>query len=139
MKKELYICIITLFALFISFIACVILNTWGLEMLLICSIVFFGWGMFCVGLFLNSKKKLDTSKIIIFILIYIGGIMAGLSYYLAYIGREEIAEGLSKAALIELVAPAVIMLIKSLAENLSINNNWPDKPIKKEISDDDPI
>lgn len=53
--------------------------------------------------------------------------MAGFSYYLAYIEREEIAESLSKAALVELVAPAVIMLIKSLVENLSINNTWPDK------------
>lgn len=53
--------------------------------------------------------------------------MAGFSYYLAYIEREEIAESLSKAALVELVAPAVIMLLKSLFENLSMHNKWPDK------------
>ena len=63
--------------------------------------------------------------------------MAGFSYYLAYIQREEIAESLSKAALVELVVPAVIMLIKSLVENLSINNTWPDKKDCK-IEDETP-
>lgn len=56
--------------------------------------------------------------------------MSGFSYYLAYIQREEIAESLSKAAIVELVAPAVMILIKSLVENLSINNEWPDRPAK---------
>lgn len=64
--------------------------------------------------------------------------MAGFSYYLAYIGREEIAENLSRAALIELVAPAVMMLLKSLVENLSMHNNWPDKEQDSSREDKDP-
>lgn len=63
--------------------------------------------------------------------------MAGFSYYLAYIGREEIAESLSKAAITELVAPAVMILLKSLVENLSINNAWPDKPTMTKKADED--
>lgn len=89
--------------------------------------VAFGFFLIWISWWLNDKGKLDTSKILIFILVYIGAVMAGFSYYLAYIEREEIAESLSKAALVELVAPAVIMLVKSLVENLSINNSWPDK------------
>lgn len=58
--------------------------------------------------------------------------MAGSSYYLAYIDRDDIAESLSKAALVELVAPPVILLLKSMIENLSQNNIWPDKPPKKD-------
>jgi len=81
---------------------------------------------------LNDKGKLDTSKILIFVLVYIGAIMAGSSYYLAYIERDDIAESLSKAALVELVAPPVILLLKSMIENLSQNNTWPDKPHTKE-------
>jgi len=94
---------------------------------MICGMVAFGFFLIWISWWLNDKGKLDTSKILIFILVYIGAVMAGFSYYLAYIEREEIAESLSKAALVELVAPAVIMLIKSLVENLSINNSWPDK------------
>lgn len=94
---------------------------------MICGMVAFGFFLIWISWWLNDKGKLDTSKILIFILVYIGVVMAGFSYYLAYIEREEIAESLSKAALVELVAPAVIMLVKSLVENLSINNSWPDK------------
>ncbi len=91
----------------------------------------FGFFLIWVSWWLNDKGKLDTSKILIFILVYIGAVMAGFSYYLAYVEKEEIAESLSRAALVELVGPAVVMLIKSLVENLSINNTWPDKDIYK--------
>lgn len=113
----------------LSFIACLVLRTWGLKIFMVCGAIGAGFLLLWVACWLNDKGKLDTSKIIIFILIYIGAIMAGLSYYLAYIGREEIAESLSKAAITELVAPSVAILLKSLVENLSINNRWPDKSI----------
>lgn len=104
---------------------------------MICGGVFFAFALVWLSCWLNDRGKLDTSKIIIFILIYIGALMAGFSYYLAYIGREEIAESLSKAAITELVAPAVMMLLKSLVENLSINNSWPDKSEKPKKADED--
>jgi hypothetical protein len=118
-----------------SFFASFILIIWGLDIFMICGAITIGFIFVWITGWLNDKDKLDTSKIIIFILIYIGVVMAGFSYYLAYIGREEIAEGLSKAALIELVAPAVILLVKSLAENLSIHNDWPDKTSITEKND----
>jgi len=125
------------YAALLSFAAGFILTMWGLKIFMICGIVAFGFFLIWVSSWLNDKGKLDTSKILIFILIYIGAIMAGFSYYLAYVQREEIAESLSKAALVELVAPAVIMLIKSLVENLSMNNTWPDKKDCK-IEDETP-
>jgi apolipoprotein N-acyltransferase len=115
------------YAALLSFAAGSILTIWGLKIFMICGMVAFGFFLIWISWWLNDKGKLDTSKILIFILVYIGAVMAGFSYYLAYIEREEIAESLSKAALVELVAPAVIMLVKSLVENLSINNSWPDK------------
>lgn len=120
-----------------SLVACLILRFLGLKVLMICGGVFFAFAIVWLCGWLNDRGKLDTSKIIIFILIYIGALMAGFSYYLAYIGREEIAESLSKAAITELVAPAVMMLIKSLVENLSINNSWPDKSEKPKKADED--
>jgi hypothetical protein len=100
----------------------------GSKVFMICVVIGFGFSLLWIACWLNDKGKLDSSKIIIFILIYIGVSMAGSSYYLAFIGRNAIAESLSKAALVELVAPSVILLMKSLVENLSKYNTWPDKP-----------
>jgi len=121
----------TFYATILSFAAGLILTIFGLEIFMICGMVGFGFFLIWVSWWLNDKGKLDTSKILIFILVYIGAVMAGFSYYLAYVEKEEIAESLSRAALVELVGPAVVMLIKSLVENLSINNTWPDKDIYK--------
>lgn len=49
------------------------------------------------------------------------------SYLLAYLGRADIAENLSKVALTEIVAVVLTYALKSLCENLSKNNTWPDK------------
>lgn len=49
------------------------------------------------------------------------------SYLLAYLGRADIAENLSKVALTEIVAVVLTYALKSLFENLSKNNTWPDK------------
>ena len=49
------------------------------------------------------------------------------SYLLAYLGREQIAESLSQVALAEILGVVLAYAIKSLVENLSKNNNWPDK------------
>ena len=49
------------------------------------------------------------------------------SYYLAYIGRTQIAETLSKTVAAEVVGVIAVYAVKALLENLSKNNNWPDK------------
>ena len=51
---------------------------------------------------------------------------------LAYLGREQIAEQLSGKAVTEIIAVILAYAIKSLVENLSKNNNWPDKARKDE-------
>ncbi len=112
----------------LAFIMSMILYFGGAKIFMIHLVVGFGFMLIWVAWWLNDRGKLDSSKILIFILIYIGVIMAGSSYYLAFIGRNEIAESLSKAALVELVAPAVVLLLKSLVENISKYNTWPDKP-----------
>lgn len=124
LKRTLFL---TLYTAFLSFAAGLILNIWGLKIFMIFGIIAFGFFLIWISWWLSDKDKLDTSKILIFILVYIGAIMSGFSYYLAYVEKEQIAESLSKAALVELVAPAVVMLLKSLIENLSKNNVWPDK------------
>ena len=50
------------------------------------------------------------------------------SYVLAYLGREQIAETLSSVAVKEIIGVVLAYAIKSVLENLSKNNHWPDKP-----------
>lgn len=49
------------------------------------------------------------------------------SYILAFLGHDAIAESLSQVALAEIVGVVLVYAVKSLLENLSKNNNWPDK------------
>ncbi len=114
----------------IAFVACYILATFGLSFLMICGAMFAAVILAWIAWWLQINNKLDTSKIIVFILIYIGALMAGFSYYLAYLDKTQIAESLSIAAIVQLVAPAALYLLKSLTENLSKNNTWPDKSAK---------
>ena len=60
-----------------------------------------------------------------------------LSYALAFMGKEEIAESLSKAIVTEVLGVFAAYSVKALFENLSKNNNWPDKPGKKTNTDRD--
>jgi ABC-type transport system involved in cytochrome bd biosynthesis fused ATPase/permease subunit len=56
------------------------------------------------------------------------------SYYLAYIGKEDIAETLSKAVVTEVIAVIVVYCLKAFGENISKNTDWPAKN-KSEPSD----
>lgn len=49
------------------------------------------------------------------------------SYLLAYLGREQIAESLSQVAITEIIGVVLVYCLKSLFENMSKHNNWPDK------------
>ena len=55
---------------------------------------------------------------------YLGWIQ---SYELAWAGYVEIASDLSRTALTELLGVALMYSVKALFEQLSKNNNWPDK------------
>ena len=47
--------------------------------------------------------------------------------YLAYLDKPQIAEELSKVALVEIIVPVAVYALKSGVENLSKNNRWPDR------------
>ena len=45
-----------------------------------------------------------------------------------WMGKEQIAESLSQVALTEIIGVVLVYAVKSVFENLSKNNSWPDKP-----------
>lgn len=72
--------------------------------------------------------KTDTfSKWIIRSAIIQGFMMMWASYLLAAFGRTQIAEDLSKVVCVEIVGIVIGYYTKSTFENVSKNNNWPDK------------
>lgn len=85
---------------------------------------------------MRAEKK-TTSKLIVWACLLNGFAWVWCSYLLAYLGRAEIAESLSQVALTEIVAVVLTYSIKSLFENLSKNNQWPDKPQKEAPVNDD--
>lgn len=93
--------------------------------------------LFIIGFFwLNRKgareKPIETMKAIVWLCLCNGCGWVWCSYLLAYLGRSEIAQSLSQVALTEIVAVVLAYALKSLAENLSKHNNWPDKPANEE-------
>lgn len=75
----------------------------------------------------SVKKKATTMKIIVWVCLLNGLAWVWCSYILAWMGREVIAESLSQVALTEIIGVTLVYAIKSAIENLSKNNNWPDK------------
>lgn len=75
----------------------------------------------------GKREQSTTSKRVVWFCLGNGVAWVWCSYILAYLGRTEIAESLSQVALTEIVAVVLTYSVKSLFENLSKNNNWPDK------------
>ncbi len=80
---------------------------------------------------LGKLKKTTFTKLIVGFLLANGAVWVYLSYVLAYLGRIEIAEALSQAVVAEILGVVLVYGIKSLTENLSKNNQWPDKAEKE--------
>jgi hypothetical protein len=76
-------------------------------------------------------KDVTFSKWIIRIALIQGFAMMWASYALALFNRAQIAETLSKTVCIEVVAVVLGYYAKAGMENLSKNNNWPDRPERK--------
>ena len=96
--------------------------------------------IFLVGLgWLNRKNARkrpgETMKAVVWFCVVNGCGWVWCSYFLAYLGRAEIAQSLSQVALTEIVAVVLAYALKSLTENLSKHNSWPDKAAKKEEDD----
>lgn len=81
-------------------------------------------------------KRLEFSKLIVAWLLLNGTVWTYLSYYLAYIGRSDIAEALSKTVVVEILGVTAVYALKSLFENLSKHNAFPDK-VKCEIKNNE--
>lgn len=75
----------------------------------------------------ESKKKATTMKVIVWVCLLNGVAWVWTSYALAWLGKEQIAESLSQVALTEIIGVVLVYALKSLVENLSKNNSWPDK------------
>lgn len=81
-----------------------------------------------VMLWLGFSKRLDFSKVIVLWVLANATGWVWCSYALAYTGAEEIAETLSRYVAVEIIGVIVTYSIKAAIENLSKNNQWPDKP-----------
>lgn len=68
-------------------------------------------------------------KIIVFFCLVNGIAWVWCSYVLAFMGYDTIAESLSQVALAEIIGVTLTYAIKSVVENLSKNNAWPDKGV----------
>ena len=75
-----------------------------------------------------GKDKRTTTKRVVWLCLLNGIAWVWCSYLLAYLGRAEIAESLSQVAITEIIGVVLVYALKSLVENLSKNNQWPDKP-----------
>lgn len=75
--------------------------------------------------------KKTTTKKVVWVCLANGCLWVWCSYLLAYLGRAEIAESLSKVAITEIIGVVLIYCVKSLFENISMNNTWPDKTAKE--------
>lgn len=73
------------------------------------------------------RKKKETTKKVVWFCLANGVAWVWCSYLLAYLGRAQIAESLSKNAITEIIGVILIYCLKSLFENLSKNNEWPDR------------
>lgn len=78
--------------------------------------------------------KKTTTKKVVWVCLANGCLWVWCSYLLAYLGRSEIAESLSKVAITEIIGVVLIYCVKSLFENLSMNNTWPDRLEKEPIN-----
>lgn len=74
-----------------------------------------------------DRAPMETMKRIVWVCVINGFAWVWCSYILAALDKPQIAEELSKVALAEIIVPVVVYAGKSLFENLSKNNHWPDK------------
>lgn len=84
----------------------------------------------------KKDKWITFMKVIVLFCLCNGIAWVWCSYILAWQGKEQIAESLSQVALTEIIAVVVVYAAKSVFENLSKNNSWPDKPGADQDSSD---
>lgn len=85
----------------------------------------------------REPAKPETMKKFVWACVVNGFLWVWCSYILAAMDKPQIAEELSKVALIEIIAPVAVYAFKSGVENLSKYNHWPDKGTPTEIAPTD--
>lgn len=75
----------------------------------------------------EAEKGISTMKKIVMFCLANGVAWVWCSYILAFLGRDAIAESLSQIALAEIIGVVLTYAIKSVIENISKHNSWPDK------------
>ena len=85
----------------------------------------------------RNLEKPETMKRVVWACVGNGFAWVWCSYILAALDKPQIAEELSKVALVEIIAPVAVYAFKSAVENLSKNNRWPDKETTLEAEADE--
>ena len=80
--------------------------------------------------------KTEMTKKIVWACLAQGFAWVWCSYILAFLDKVQIAESLSQVAVTEIIGVVLVYCAKSAIENLSKNNQWPDKGcVKGDIED----
>ena len=85
----------------------------------------------------KARKPFTTMKWVVLFSLLNGYAWVWGSYILASMDKYTIAEQLSKVAITEIIGVVLVYALKSLVENLSKNNQWPDKPWKGKQAQED--
>lgn len=86
----------------------------------------------------KARKPFTTMKWVVLFSLLNGYAWVWCSYILAFMDKYTIAEQLSQVAITEIIGVVLVYALKSLVENLSKNNQWPDKPWKgKQVQEDE--
>ena len=80
----------------------------------------------------REAVKPETMKRVIWACLFNGFAWVWCSYILAYMDKVQIAGSLSQVAVTEIIGVVLAYAIKSVVENLSKNNRWPDKGAPEE-------
>lgn len=87
----------------------------------------------------KARKPFTTMKWVVLFSLLNGYAWVWCSYILAFMDKYTIAEQLSQVAITEIIGVVLVYALKSLVENLSKNNQWPDKPWKGEQAQKDEV
>lgn len=100
----------------------------GVRALFVC-VAFISGAFLCwLLLWLRATGRMTFSHVLVAWLVVNGTCLLWGVMYLAVIGAENIAETLGRYVVTELLGTVGVSLAKSIVENLSKNNSWPDKP-----------
>lgn len=94
------------------------------------TLVFLVW---CIGWMIKNKKLTFTKVVVSFILAN-SAMWVWCSYYLAWCGREEIADSLSKTVIAELIGVVLTYSLKEGVANMAKYNCWPNTKKESQIT-----